>query len=100
MTRFHLRGLLKRLADHQVTYVIVGGVGARLQGSPNITGDLDIVPDPSADNLALLAAAISGPVTTPAPTPPSSPTGSPRHKPNAPQLNSTCGNSTVRSASA
>ncbi len=26
-----------------MTYVIVGGVGARLQRSPNITGDLDIV---------------------------------------------------------
>ncbi|WP_308203350.1 SAM-dependent methyltransferase [Frankia gtarii] len=26
-----------------MTYVIVGGVGARLQGSSNITGDLDIV---------------------------------------------------------
>ncbi len=63
MTRLHLRGLLRRLADHQVTYVIVGGVGARLQGSPNITGDLDIVPDLLPDNLTRLAAAISGPAT-------------------------------------
>ncbi|MEX5708947.1 hypothetical protein AB1484_11725 [Parafrankia sp. FMc6] len=63
MTGFHLRGLLRRLADHRVNYVIVGGVGARLQGSPNITGDLDIVPEPTPDNLARLAAAISGPST-------------------------------------
>jgi hypothetical protein len=61
--RLHLRGLLRVLADHQVNFVIVGGVGARLQGSPNITGDLDIVPDPSPDNLARLAAALSGPGT-------------------------------------
>ncbi|WP_243657736.1 hypothetical protein [Parafrankia sp. BMG5.11] len=46
-----------------MNYVIVGGVGARLQGSPNITGDLDIVPEPTPDNLARLAAAISGPST-------------------------------------
>lgn len=64
MAKFKLRGLLQRLADHQVTYVIVGGVGARLQGSPNITNDLDIVPEPTPDNLARLAAALSGPATT------------------------------------
>jgi len=62
--RFELRGLLRLLADHQVNYVVVGGVGARLQGAPNITDDLDIVPEPTPDNLARLAAALSGPVTT------------------------------------
>jgi hypothetical protein len=61
--KLHLRGLLRRLAENEVTYVIVGGVGARLQGSPNITGDLDIVPDLTPDNLARLATAISGPAT-------------------------------------
>ncbi|MEX5635733.1 hypothetical protein [Parafrankia sp. FMc2] len=64
MAKFKLRGLLQRLADHQVNYVIVGGVGARLQGSPNITNDLDIVPEPTPENLARLAAALSGPSTT------------------------------------
>ncbi|CUU60981.1 hypothetical protein Ga0074812_1526 [Parafrankia irregularis] len=64
MRRFELRGLLRRLADHHVNYVIVGGVGARLQGAPNITDDLDVVPEPTPENLSRLAAALSGPATT------------------------------------
>ena len=44
-------------------YLIVGGVGGRLQGVPTTTGDLDIVPDPDLDNLQRLAVALSGPNT-------------------------------------
>ncbi|MBL7500883.1 hypothetical protein I6A84_03945 [Frankia sp. CNm7] len=51
------------LAEHRVRYAIVGGVGARLQGTPYVTGDLDIVPDPEPENLARLAAALSGTAT-------------------------------------
>jgi hypothetical protein len=58
-----LLGLLHILAKHQVRYIIVGGIGAHLQGSPYITQDLDVVPDPDLANLARLAAALSGPAT-------------------------------------
>jgi hypothetical protein len=61
--RLYLPNLLQKLADHHVRYVIVGGVGARLQGTPYVTGDLDIVPDPDPVNLGRLATALSGPAT-------------------------------------
>jgi len=60
---FHLVGHFRALADHRVRYLIVGGVGGRLQGVPTTTGDLDIVPDPDLDNLQRLAVALSGPNT-------------------------------------
>ncbi|OHV27916.1 hypothetical protein BCD49_38470 [Pseudofrankia sp. EUN1h] len=56
--------MLGMLAEHKVRYAIVGGVGARLQGTPYVTGDLDIVPDPDPANLERLAAALSSDVTT------------------------------------
>jgi hypothetical protein len=60
---FQLIGHFQTLADHDVGYLIVGGVGGRLQGVPTTTGDLDIVPDPDLDNLRRLATALSGPNT-------------------------------------
>lgn len=64
MAVFQLVGYLKLLADHDVTYVIVGGVGSRIQGSATTTQDLDIMPDPSPENLERLAATLSSPNTT------------------------------------
>jgi hypothetical protein len=58
-----LVGHLRVLAEHDVSYLIVGGVGGRLQGTPVTTGDLDIVPDPDPDNLTRLANALSTPTT-------------------------------------
>jgi hypothetical protein len=55
--------MLGMLAEHQVRYAIVGGVGARLQGTPYVTGDLDIVPAPDPANLARLAQALSHEMT-------------------------------------
>jgi hypothetical protein len=55
--------MLGMLAEHQVRYAIVGGVGARLQGTPYVTGDSDLVPDPDPDNLARLATALSDSAT-------------------------------------
>ncbi|OHV48818.1 hypothetical protein BCD48_14375 [Pseudofrankia sp. BMG5.36] len=55
--------MLGMLAEHEVRYAIVGGVGARLQGTPYVTGDLDIVPDPDPANLDRLARALSSEVT-------------------------------------
>ena len=57
---FQLTGYLKLLADHDVGYIIVGGVGARLQGAATTTQDIDIMPDPRPENLGRLAGALSG----------------------------------------
>jgi hypothetical protein len=48
--------LLDALAT--VDYIVVGGVAATLHGSPRLTMDLDIVPDPSPANVDRLATAL------------------------------------------
>ena len=57
---FQLVGYLRLLAEFGVEYLIVGGVGGRIQGAATTTGDIDIMPDPSPANLARLAAALCG----------------------------------------
>jgi len=57
---FQLVGYLRLLAKYGVDYLIVGGVGGRIQGAATTTGDIDIMPDPSPANLGRLAAALSG----------------------------------------
>jgi len=57
--RFDPRALLATLAGHGVDYLVVGGVAARLHGSPTLTQDLDVVPAGHRDNLARLAAALN-----------------------------------------
>lgn len=52
-------GLLAVLADHEVEYVVIGGLAATLHGSAHVTFDLDITPERSAGNLARLAAALA-----------------------------------------
>ncbi len=49
-------GILQLLVDHRVRFVIIGGFGAGLHGSPALTGDLDICYDRRADNLDHLGA--------------------------------------------
>ncbi len=51
--------ILRTLLEHQVQYVLVGGLAATLYGSPHITTDADIVPDRSPENLARLADALT-----------------------------------------
>jgi len=46
------------LNQHGVEYVVVGGVAAIRHGSRRATRDLDIVADPSSDNLGRLAVAL------------------------------------------
>jgi hypothetical protein len=60
---FQLVAYLQALADHLVDYVVVGGVGARIQGAAVSTQDLDIMVEPSPENLARLADAIRFPET-------------------------------------
>lgn len=50
--------LFRVLADHEVDYVLVGGMAAVLHGSPTVTGDADIVPSPAEENLRRLSATL------------------------------------------
>jgi len=53
------RAILYVLNQHQVSYVIVGGYGAVLHGSPMATRDLNITPSRLVENLQRLAAALT-----------------------------------------
>lgn len=50
--------LVTTLARHEVQYVLIGAVAARLQGFPRATADADITPATDAANLERLAAAL------------------------------------------
>jgi hypothetical protein len=50
--------ILAVLEEHGVRYVLIGGFAAVIHGSPYVTNDVDIVPDPSMDNLARLSRAL------------------------------------------
>lgn len=50
--------LVRVLAEHAVDYVLIGGLGAVLHGSPAMTNDADIVPAKDPANLGNLAAAL------------------------------------------
>lgn len=47
--------LLKRLNESDVRYVVIGGLAVGAWGHVRGTDDVDIVPDPSSDNLERLA---------------------------------------------
>jgi len=50
--------LVQALARHEVRYVLVGALAARLQGFPRLTADADITPSREPANLERLAAAL------------------------------------------
>ena len=52
-------GLLCVLAEHDVSFLVVGGVCAVIHGAPVSTFDLDIVPERSGDNVARLLRALT-----------------------------------------
>jgi hypothetical protein len=56
--RFQPEEMLRTLERHQVRYVVIGGIGATLHGSPLPTRDTDICPEPGDLNLERLAAAL------------------------------------------
>ena len=58
MRELDVAAILRVLADHDVAYVVIGGVGALLHGSPELTVDLDITPAADRANLQRLAAAL------------------------------------------
>lgn len=51
---------MRTLDRHGVDYVLIGGVAARLHGSPILTEDVDVTPKRSRDNLRRLAEALAG----------------------------------------
>lgn len=58
MSEFDLRALLAVLRQHQVRFIVIGGVAVGAHGFLRGTEDLDIVPAPDPSNLKLLGAAL------------------------------------------
>ena len=56
--RFSPLDMLRVLNRHRVAFVLIGGVAARLHGSPSLTGDLDVCYDRGQENLERLAEAL------------------------------------------
>lgn len=55
---FDPRSIISTLVKHRVRFVLIGGLGARLRGSPSITDDLDICYARGDANLVRLADAL------------------------------------------
>ena len=51
--------IFRVLQNHGVEYILIGGVCAALHGSTTTTGDVDIVPARTQDNLNALSAALT-----------------------------------------
>lgn len=49
-----LQELLRQLSDAEVNFILVGGLAVNAWGYLRATRDVDLVPEPSADNLARL----------------------------------------------
>lgn len=58
MAEFDPVAILRVLGSHEVRFVLVGGIAARLRGAPLLTEDLGITPESSADNLVRLSEAL------------------------------------------
>ena len=50
--------ILRVLAAHEVSFILIGALAARLQGFPRLTADADITPSGDEENLERLAAAL------------------------------------------
>lgn len=58
-SEFRPERIIAALNDHQVDYVVIGGMGAILHGAPMPpTKDIDVTPDRDRENLGRLAAAL------------------------------------------
>ncbi len=58
MSEFRPDEVIRVLHDHQVQFVLIGGLAATLHGSAHPTFDVDITPDDSPENLTRLSAAL------------------------------------------
>ncbi len=56
---FDVEGLLRRLAEHDVEFILVGGVAAAVHGSVRLTTDLDVVYARTPANIERLASALA-----------------------------------------
>ena len=57
MRAFDPLGALRTLIAYKVDFVLIGGLAARLHGSPTVTNDIDVCHDQPATNLKRVAAA-------------------------------------------
>lgn len=57
-TRFRPDEILRVLAEHQVEFVVIGGLAAVLHGADYITTDIDVTPRRTRENLDRLSAAL------------------------------------------
>lgn len=57
MTEFNPFEMCRILNEEKVDYVVLGGFAANLRGSPITTRDLDVIPDPTEENLDRLGRA-------------------------------------------
>jgi len=51
--------LMRALVDAGVKFVVIGGLAVTVHGHERFTADLDLVPDPNAENLRRLAAILA-----------------------------------------
>jgi hypothetical protein len=58
MARFDGPRILAVLVKHEVSFIAIGGFAAAAYGSPLVTNDVDIVPDPDSQNMARLSKAL------------------------------------------
>jgi hypothetical protein len=58
MAQFDPLRAMRLLLDHQVRFIVIGGVAGAAHGSPSITQDLDICYDRSPDNLERLTSVL------------------------------------------
>jgi hypothetical protein len=54
LTEFDLQALFRALHDHDISFVVIGGVAVGAHGFVRGTEDLDLVPEPDRDNLRRL----------------------------------------------
>jgi hypothetical protein len=57
-TSYDPERILRKLLEHGVRFVVIGGVAAALHGSPMLTADVDISYERSRENLERLASAL------------------------------------------
>ncbi len=57
-TSFDPEKILRVLADHEVQFILIGALAARMYGFPRLTADADITPAQDKENLNRLAAAL------------------------------------------
>jgi hypothetical protein len=56
---FDAERILRVLAEHEVAYVLIGGLAVQTHGHVRTTNDADLIPEPDPANLRRLAAALN-----------------------------------------